>query len=166
MPADGNNLMRKSLILLSALLLPLQCWGQVQTTATAADEFPALQLLPPGTVVESISIPRYEDHRVSALLLSDQMIVKDRQSVIMKKVAASLYAVEGTETHVEAGDVTYSFATKTARTTGKAEVTDPRFTAKGDGVTFNTASRKGFLHGPVKTTIITAKLNQKKGRKK
>jgi lipopolysaccharide export system protein LptC len=158
--------MRKTLILLSALLLPLQSQGQLATTATAADEFPALQLMPPGTVVEGISIPRYENHRVSALLLSDKMVVKDRQSVIMEKVAASLYSEEGTETHVEAGDVTYSFATKIARTTGKAAVNDPRFTARGKGVVFNTASRKGFLHGPVRTTIVTAKLNKKKGRKK
>ena len=158
--------MRKHLILLSALLLPLQSQGQLAASATAADEFPALQLMPPGTVVEGISIPRYENHRVTTLLTSDKMVVKDRQTIIMEKVLASLYAEDGIETNVEAGDITYSFATKLAHTAGKAEVIDPRFTARGKGVVFSTASRKGFLRGPVRTTIATAKLTQKKGSKK
>lgn len=158
--------MRKSLILLSALLLPLQSWGQARADATAADEFPALQFLPPGTVVEGISIPRYENHRVSALLLSDKLIVKDRQTVILEKLNAALYDTNGGETDIKTDSVTYSFATKQVSTTGDAEVTDPRFTARGKGVIFNTSTGKGFLHGPVRTTVSTAKLTNKKGRKK
>lgn len=158
--------MKRALTLLSLLFLPLQSWGQVQTSATAADEFPALQFLPPGSEIQGISIPRYENHRVTALLLSDKLIVKDRQTVILKKLNAALYGEENMETDVRTDSVSYSFATKIARTTGDAEVIDPRFTAKGKGVVFNTSTRKGFLSGPVRTTIATAKLNKKKGQKK
>lgn len=160
--------MRKHLILLCALcLLPLPGTGQLVTpSTTASDDFPALQFLPVGSVVEGISIPRYENHRVNALLLAEKLIIKTRKSVILEKLSASLYADDGTQTDVRADSIHYHFGTKTAHTTGEATVQDPRFSASGNGVIFNTSTRKGFLRGPVTTIISTAKLNQKKGRNK
>lgn len=155
--------MRRSLTLLSLLLLPLQSWGQQKADAVVEDEFPALQFMPVGTVLEGISIPRYEKHRVTALLLAKSMTVQDRKTVVLKELVASLYGDDGNQTDVTTESVTYSFATKTARTTGEATVNDPRFTGKGQGVIFNTSTRKGFLHGPVQTTVSAATLNQTKG---
>lgn len=158
--------MRKTLSLLSLLLLPLHCWGQQRTDAVVEDEFPALQFLPAGSVIEGISIPRYENHRVSALLLADKLIVKNRRTVILENLEASLYGTDKTQTDVKAGDVTYNFATKLARTSGNARVEDPRFTARGKGVVFSTATNKGFLHGPVTTTVSAKLFNEKKDDKK
>ena len=158
--------MRKSLSILSLSLLALHCWGQQPTDAVVKDEFPALQFLPAGTVVEGISIPRYENHRVSALLLADKLIVKNRKTVILENLTASLYGEDKTQTDISAGDVSYNFATKTGRTTGAAQVTDPRFSAKGNGVIFSTASNKGFLKGPVITTVSAKLFNEKKDEKK
>lgn len=157
--------MRKALTLLALLLLPLQSQGQEAKAATDVDEFPALQFLPPGTEVEGISIPRYENHRVSALLLAEKLIVKTRQDVVLEKLNATLYNNDGTETNISTGNVHYSFATKIIRTTGDAQVTDPRFSAKGKGVIINTSTKKAFLQGPVTTTISTAELTKKKGSK-
>lgn len=158
--------MRKTLSLLSLLLLPLHCWGQQRTDAVVEDEFPALQFLPAGSVVEGISIPRYEDHRVSALLLADKLIVKSRKTVILENLTASLYGTDKTQTDISAGDISYNFATKMGRTTGTAQVTDPRFSAKGQGVVFSTGTNKGFLRGPVVTTVATRLFTEKKNDKK
>ncbi len=158
--------MRRILTLLTMLLLPLQSQGQQRTDAVAGAEFPALQFLPVGSVVEGISIPRYENHRVSALLMAEKLVVKDNRTVILEKLNASLYGEDKNQTDVRTDSVTYSFATKTAQTTGKAEVNDPRFSAKGKGVIFNTSSSKGFLHGPVITTVSGKLFNDKKGEKK
>ncbi len=158
--------MRRALTLLSLLLLPLQGWGQQQADAVVEDEFPALQFLPEGSVVEDISIPRYEQHRVTALLLAKYLKVKTRKSVELAQLSASLYADDGTQTDISTGSVTYNFATKVARTTGEARVQDPRFKAEGKGVIFSTSKRKGFLHGPVTTTVSSALFNQKKGSQK
>lgn len=158
--------MRHALTLLTLLLLPLQSWGQRQADAVVEDEFPALQFLPVGSVVEGISIPRYENHRVTALLLAGTLEVKNRKTVFLNKLNASLYGDDGNQTDVTAESVTYSFATKTAQTTGEARVQDPRFNARGKGVIFNTATRKGFLHGPVTTTVSAELFNQKKGSRK
>lgn len=154
--------MRKALTLLSLLLLPLHCWGQQRTDAVVEDEFPGLQFLPPGTVIEGISIPRYENHRVSALLMADKLIIKDRKTVVMEKLTASLYGTDKNQTDVKTGSVTYNFATKIARTDGQSEVQDARFSAKGKGVIFNTSTSKGFLHGPVITTVSAKLFNEKK----
>ena len=158
--------MRKALTILSLPLLALHCWGQQPADAVVEDEFPALQFLPAGTVVEGISIPRYANHRVSALLLADKLIVKTRKTVILENLTASLYSEDKTQTDITAGDLSYNFATKKGRTTGAAQVTDPRFTAKGNGVVFSTACNKGFLRGPVTTTVSAKLFNEKKDDKK
>ncbi len=158
--------MRKTLPILVLALLLLPCRGQEKKADDAASEFPALQFLPEGTVIEGISIPRYEDHRVSALLLADALRVDSRTTVTMEKLTASLYSDDGNQTDISTDRVEYSFATKVACTAGNAKVQDPRFSASGKGIIFNTSTRKGFLHGPVKTTISTAKLSEKKGSKK
>lgn len=158
--------MRLALTLSALLLLPLPGLGQQRTDAVADSEFPALQFMPVGTVVEGISIPRYEKHRVSALLTADRLIVKDTKSVVLENLTAALYGEDQNQTDVRTDSVTYSFATKTARTTGTAEVKDPRFTAKGKGVVFNTSTSKGFLSGPVVTTVSAGLYNKKKEEKK
>ena len=89
-----------------------------------------------------------------------------RLSVILENLEASLYGTDKTQTDVKAGDVTYNFATKLARTSGNARVEDPRFTARGKGVVFSTATNKGFLHGPVTTTVSAKLFNEKKDDKK
>lgn len=167
MPADGHNLMRRPQTLLSLLLLlSLHCQGQQPADAVAAAEFPALQFMPVGTVVEGISIPRYENHRVSALLLADRLIVKDRSTVILEALTASMYGEDKNQTDIKTESVTYSFATKVGRTEGNSRVDDSRFTARGKGVIFNSSTNKGFLHGPVITTVSAKLFNEKKGEKK
>lgn len=158
--------MRLLLTILSLSLLPLQSQGQQGADAVANDEFPALQFLPVGTVVEQISIPRYDNHRVSALLMSDRLIIKDKKTVVLEELNASLYGKDKSQTDVSTASVIYSFATKMARTTGEAKVKDPRFSAQGKGVVFNTTTSKGFLHGPVVTTVSASMFNAKKSEKK
>lgn len=158
--------MRYLPILLSLLLLAPGARGQQAADAVGTDEFPALQFLPAGSVVEGISIPRYENHRVTALLLAGKLVVKDRKTVVMHDLEASLYGEGSEETHIQTESVVYSFATKTAQSTGNARVDDPRFTAKGKEVIFNTSTSKGFLQGPVTTTVSTKQLSTRKDAQK
>ena len=158
--------MRHLLPLLSLLLLFPEARGQQPADVTTNDEFPALQFLPAGSVVEGISIPRYEDHRVTALLMAESMQVQDRSTVVMRALEASLYGENGNQTDIATDSVTYSFATKTAQSTGTAQVKDPRFSAKGKEVIFNTTIRKGFLRGPVTTTVSASQFSSSKGDKK
>lgn len=143
----------------AALLLP-HALGQMPTDTVKQGEFPGLQLLPPGSVIEGISLPRYDNHRVSALLHAARMIISTRQVVQLEQLEAQLYSRAGSRTYIRTGNVAYDFGTQQAATTGDASVQDERFSAQGKGVIFSSATRKGILLGPVRTTVSAAVFNR------
>lgn len=150
------------------LLLPLAfsargADGAGSADAVGAGEFPGLQLLPAGSVVENISLPRYENHRVTALLQAEQLCIIDRRTVELRGIRGTLYNSDGTKTEVQAGNVRYDFTTKKATSSGTVSVTDPRFSARGERLLYNTNNNRGVLVGPVRTTFSTKALMKKKG---
>lgn len=159
-------MLRRSLSLL--LLLPLALSARGADGAGSADavsegEFPGLQLLPAGSVVENISLPRYENHRVTALLQADKLCIIDRRTVELQGIRAALYNTDGTKTEVQAGNVRYDFTTKKATSSGTVSVSDPRFSARGERLLYNTTNSRGVLVGPVRTTFSTKAFLKKKG---
>lgn len=65
----------------------------------AEDEFPGFNCCP-GSIVKSLSLPRYENHRVSALLQADEMKVISRREITLSNIRAALYAEDGEVTTV------------------------------------------------------------------
>lgn len=150
------------------LLLPLALAargadGAGSADAVGAGEFPGLQLLPAGSVVEHISLPRYENHRVTALLQADKLCIVDRRTMELQGIRGTLYNNDGTKTEIQAGTVRYDFTTKRATSSGSVSVTDPRFSARGERLLYNTNNSRGVLVGPVRTTFSTQALMKKKG---
>lgn len=127
----------------------------------AEDEFPGLQLLPPGSVVKGLSLPRYDNHRVSALLQADELKVVSRREIKLTNILAALYAENGEITSVRCKEAGYNFKKKAVDAHNGADVKHPNFSATGKGVIFSTAGRIGFVKGPVRTTIRTAKQDKK-----
>lgn len=122
----------------------------------AQDEFPGLLMLPPGSVVKGLSLPRYENHRVTGLMQADELRVVSRREIVLTNIRATLYDNNGETTTVQCEQAGYDFKHKAVVAKAKAEVKHPNFSAAGSGVIFSTASRTGFIQGPVKTTIRTA----------
>ncbi len=152
-----------ALALLAAL--PLLCtpsWGQLGGGTVGKGEFPGLQLLPPGSVVKGISLPRYENHRVTALMRATEMTVRTRSELQLAELAAELYSPSGETTRITTTKADYNFSTEMAESKMQTQVTDPRFTARGSGVTFCTSRNHGLLRGPVRTTIPAAKARLEK----
>ena len=144
------------LLLLAAPLLP----GQMADRTAGKDEFPALQLLPPGSKVHGISLPRYQDHRVTAHIIADLLEVRTRQLVLMTAIRTVLYGETGETTYVELEKADYNFGTSVMISEAPASVTNPRFTAQGKAVIFNTTTQRGLLKGPVFTTLNTSVISQ------
>lgn len=142
----------------AALCAPL-LWGQTPRSEMAASEFPGLQLLPPGSLVKGISLPRYEKHRVSALLMADLMEVLTRSDISFTSIRANLYAENGEITLVTCPKAAYDFRTKMVNSTTRTEVDSTRFSALGTGVTFSTETNMGVLKGPVRTTVKNSAFN-------
>ncbi len=150
------------LLAAAALLPPL--WGADPADDVGQKEFPGLQLLPEGSVVKGIILPRYEKHRVSALVMSDELRVDSRTQVSMQNIRAELYAASGEITSVICGSAQYDFSNSRITTDQSAAVKDPRFSAKGSGVTFSTRTQLGLLRGPVRTTFASSSFSSGKGK--
>lgn len=116
-------------------------------------EFPGLQLLPPGSEIKGISLPRYEKHRVTTLLRAGALRVLSRTQAELTDIDLCLYAEDGTQLHVFTPGAVYDFTTLRAATKGEVRVEEPRFSAQGKNVVFNTELKRGMLVGPVRTTI-------------
>ncbi|MBR5894027.1 MAG: LPS export ABC transporter periplasmic protein LptC [Akkermansia sp.] len=153
--------MKYSLAILCALsLLAPVAPGQLSGDGITSSEFPGLRLLPPGSKIKGISLPRYENHRVSALLTGDIMEILTRSDVAFTGIKAQLYAENAETTTVICPDARYSFRTKIVESPTPTRLEHPRFTAQGTGVIFSTKNNQGILKGPVKTTIESSVFNK------
>ncbi len=150
-------------VLALALLAPLAL-AQIGTDTVGKGEFPALQFLPPGSIVKDISLPRYQGPRVASLFRAAELKIISRSDVQLSGISAELYAETGETTRISAPLVQYSFHSEQAKGEGDTRVNDPRFTARGNGVIFSSALQCGLLRGPVHTTVNT-KLFTRKGNK-
>ena len=139
--------------------------GQVPQDAVTQHEFPGLQLLPAGSKVSGISLTRYEQHRVSALLISSLMEIATRSEVNFTGIRANLYATNGEITTVTCPKAEYSFRTSMVQSAEKTEVDSTRFSGQGTGVIFNTGTNIGYLKGPVRTTVKNSAFNKETSEK-
>ncbi len=138
-----------------ALLAPL-AHAQIGADTVGKGEFPALQFLPPGSIVKGISLPRYVGPRVASLFRATELKILNRSDVQLSGIEAELYSESGEVTRIYAPVVHYSFRTEQASGEGETRLSDPRFTASGSGVTFSATLQCGLLRGPVHTTVNTA----------
>lgn len=148
-----------ALLLCSAISLAM---GQMPDRTAGKGEFPALQLLPPGSVVKGISLPRYEKHRVSALIMADELEIISRQVVKLKGIVTALYGENDETTTVRLTAAEYHFGTALMSSEGKVSLSNPRLTAQGEAVYFNSDRQQGMLRGPVITTLNTDALSHPK----
>ena len=141
-----------------ALALP-PLMGQAPDRTAGKDEFPALQLLPPGSEVRGISLPRYENHRVSALIMAEVLRVMTRHTVTMEGIRTRLYNPAGETTSLEMKDASYDFRTGIITSDSPVRAQGPQFSAQGSSLIFNNSKQQGLLKGPVHTTLNTSALS-------
>ncbi len=139
--------------LLLCVLLPT-ARGQVAERTAGRGEFPALQLLPPGSVVHGISLPRYENHRVSALLMAEKLEILSRYEARIDKIHIMLYHENGEITSLKMPGARYNFRSDLFNApAGPVLMQHPRYDAQAAGLLFYSATHRGVLTGPVKTVI-------------
>ncbi len=135
------------------LLISGWSYAQIAKTKTAPGEFPAVALLPPGTVVEGIKLPRYEGARVTALIQAKNLQVLSRNEVSIEGLLVELYGESGHTTSLSAEAGKYDFRVEEVRSSGRTSVHDPRFRAQGAQLLYSTTQQRGHLRGPVRTII-------------
>lgn len=146
------------LLSISLLLLPL-AQGQMVGNPARRGEFPGLSLLPPGSVVRGISLPRYENRRVTAHIMADVLEVVSAQRVKLSGINSSMYREDGEVTVIKMQRANYHFGTEMLETDSEVSVENPRFRASGTSATFSNVRQQGALRGPVHTLLNTSALS-------
>lgn len=153
--------MARSFSVLLLLLLPLPLvQGQMVSNPARKGEFPGLNLLPAGSIVRNISLPRYEKHRVSSHILADVLEIISPRRVKLVGIRSSLFNEAGEATEIQLEWADYDFETEMMSTDRPVTLRNPRFRANGSSATFSNVRQQGLLRGPVHTIFHTAELPQ------
>lgn len=143
---------------LAALLALPPAMGQMVNNPARRGEFPGLSLLPAGSVVKSISLPRYENRRVTAHLMADMLEVISARRVRLTGIRSYMYREDGEETLVRTQNAVYDFDTEMMNSDSEVSVENPRFRAQGVSASFSNVRQQGLLKGPVHTLFNTEEL--------
>ena len=141
--------------------LSASAWSAVDTPIVPIEKkIPMLELLPKGSELKRVSIPRYEKNKISHLLTAEKMRIKGDDEIAGFTVNIYLYNKKGDKTHLFTNEATYYLSSKKAVSSQKTILKEKNITAEGTGLHLDTISKKGFLQGPIQTTIRPAKINK------
>lgn len=128
-------------------------------------EFPALQILPVGTVLEGITFPRYEGARVTSLMEMQRLLVLSKTLMRIVSLDISIFSCNGETMHISSDAAEYDFEEQNIRTQGVTRMVDPSIRTQGKQIYFDVQTKRGMLKGPVRT-VFAAGLQQAAPKKK
>lgn len=149
--------MQKALLSLAILTSPLL---QAESAKTVESVMPGVQknpisLLPKGSVLKGVLLPRYDDQRnLVGDLKAETLTLVDETRIEGKTVRIRFYQPDGSLT----GDIRLTkalFNQKSAQLYANepVKITSDRFFASGTGLSYGFQNGEGFLNGPVTTWI-------------
>ena len=113
----------------------------------------ALPMPKPGTEFLRLRMPRYEQSRLVAFMTADSALVADADHILGKNVLARLYKKEGGELLLQLGDAQYHLPSGFLRSESQMTLLDARFKTEGQKVALDMQKQKGFIFGPVRSTM-------------
>ena len=122
----------------------------------AKSAFPSLDILPEGSILQRVRLPRYDkDFNPSSLLKADKLTVVDSSKIDGENVTIELYEKTGkVQAHVEMRHAIYDQKDSTLHANESITVHGESFEASGKGLVFHWQSKRGFLLGPATTEFI------------
>ncbi len=123
------------------------------------NKMPAMEILPAGSVLKKISIPRYnKNYTPSSLLTAEQFEVISDEEIHGHKVGISLYDKDGKiKTRTLLNSVNYNQSTGLITSKENLTFSGGTFTASSQGVTLDWKNHRGFLLGKNETIIYLKK---------
>lgn len=154
------------------LLIGLACMAQVrgqivpESTPPPLPEIdqkiPGLDLMPPGSKLGNVSLPRYKGRELSLLVTSTLMTVVSSREVTGEQVLVYMYEPGKIKTTTMwMRDASYFFDTKILISHGETRISDRSFDAIGTGATYDTTLKKCFMKGPLETRFRSLKTHKK-----
>ena len=120
---------------------------------------PAVSLLPEGSTLSGVMIPRYDkQRRLESVLRAKQMIILDAQTIEGEAVSIELYGPDGRRTgKIDLGKATYQQEPGILRADQGVSIATDDITARGSGAVVHLGATVGFLLGPVESRLHTPK---------
>lgn len=112
-------------------------------------DFPGSRFVKPGSILPNIVVPRYENHRLTAMLNFGSVEILDRSHVLAKNLLAVMYGRTCGPTRIRTETAVFSFLDDTLRSGVGTTLENERFRAEGSDLTVQTKTHRGFLRGPV-----------------
>lgn len=120
-----------------------------------AKRIPAISLLPDGSELKGVMLPRYDkNHKLVGVLKSEKMILASANQIVGKIVTVEFFNADRTP-RGRIDLISAIFNQEKGLVTAKepVKIKSDRMTADGSGLYYSLADGRGFLSGPA-TTII------------
>lgn len=117
---------------------------------------PAVSLLPAGSILKKVLIPRYDKQKkLTAVLRSDEMTVIDNQTVEGRLVRLEFYHPDRSQRgRIDLELARFDQKKGMLESRKPVDIVSSDFTAHGTGLTFAQKQSQGFLSGPVQTRFF------------
>ena len=149
--------MRPPLLAALAAVLPAVAGGQplVSSPVPPAQRLPAVRLLPEGSTLNDVMLPRYDtQRRLKSVLRSPEMRITDASTIEADEVSIDVYRPDGGRRgRVELGQAVYRQNRETVTARKTVRIASDDLDARGSGAEFHIPTNRGFLLGPVDCRI-------------
>lgn len=140
-----------------ALAIPAQLPAQPQTQPeeehSVKSAFPTLDILPEGSILRRVRLPRYDKDFVPvSLLTAETLTVLDKERIDGLGITIHLYAKDGSvNARTKMRHAIYNQKRSTLHASEAVLIQGKNYTANGTGLVFDWKHNRGLLFGPVKT---------------
>lgn len=124
-----------------------------QEESETKSAFPTLDILPEGSILQRVRLPRYDkDFNPESLLTADKLTVIDSHRIDGENVTIELYGKDGrVQAHTEMEHAIYNQKNSTLHANESITLTGDDFQASGTGLIFHLKNTRGLLIGPATT---------------
>lgn len=143
-----------------ALIVPAPA-ADVPALPDAKGKIPAIALLPDGSELKGVMLPRYdENHKLVGVLKSQAMTLVSAGQISGRVVTVEFFNPDQSPRgRLDLVSATFYQEKQLISTEERVEIKSDRLSAKGEGLYYSFAGNKGFLLGHV-TTILQASPKQ------
>lgn len=129
-------------------------------------KLPTTSLLPDGSQMHGVLLPRYdENQKLASLLYADEMTLVDRETIQGGMVCIEFFDSDETMNgRIDLKQAVFNSTKGSLKATELVTLGSDQIIAKGDGLCYAFEQGEGFLGGPVDTRIFSKKQTTMKSR--
>jgi lipopolysaccharide export system protein LptA len=140
-----------------ALAMPTATWAveEVPSTPPPVKEIPAFGLLPDGSELKNVILPRYdENRRLVSVVSAKAMTIVGAGEIAGDAVTVLFYNSDQTQrARVDFSNAVFNQQKGQLTTKDPVHMQSDRMSTRGGGLYYSLAQSKGFMLGPVTTNI-------------